>query len=149
MRSRPSAEPREKSGPPTSAWFQDARWDLFPGRPDLSSFPRTAWASAMRRVLQSLPAGSFDYGDPAGPAVLREALARYLARSRGVLADPDRILVCGGYSHAISVLGHLFHEIAFEDPSLPEFRDGAAKGGAVAVDERGIRVSELDSPVPS
>ncbi|GHF21581.1 GntR family transcriptional regulator [Amycolatopsis deserti] len=145
------AEPREKSGPPTSAWFRDARWDLFPGRPDLSAFPRAAWASATRRVLQSMPAGAFDYGDPAGPAALREALARYLARSRGVLAEPDRIVVCGGYSHAIGVLGHLFDEIAFEDPSLPEFREGAARGGAevvpVPVDERGIRVSELDSPV--
>ena len=147
----PPAEHREKPGPATSAWFRDARWDLFPGRPNLASFPRAVWASATRRVLQSLPAGGFDYGDPAGPAVLREALARYLARSRGVLAEPDRIVLCGGYFHAITVLGHLFDEIAFENPSLPEFREAAGQGGAkivpVPVDERGIRVSELDSPV--
>ncbi|GAB3568481.1 PLP-dependent aminotransferase family protein [Amycolatopsis endophytica] len=148
---RTTAEPREQTGPDTPARLRDARWDLFPGRPDLSSFPRTMWASAARRVLQRIPAGSFDYGDPAGAAVLRGALARYLARSRGVLADPDRIVVCGGYLHAITVLGHLFGEFAFEDPSLPEFRDAAARGGAkvvpAPVDDRGIRVSELNSPV--
>ncbi|NIH87533.1 PLP-dependent aminotransferase family protein [Amycolatopsis granulosa] len=148
---RAPAEAREKPGPATAAWRRDARWDLFPGRPDLSSFPRAAWASATRRVLHAMPAGSFDYGDPAGPAALREALARYLARSRGVLAEPDRIVVCGGYLQAIAVLGQLYGEIAFEDPSLPEFRLAAARGGArtvpVPVDERGLRVSELDSPV--
>ncbi|MDQ0379515.1 MocR-like pyridoxine biosynthesis transcription factor PdxR [Amycolatopsis thermophila] len=150
-RTHTPAEPHEMPGPPTSAWFRDARWDLFPGRPDLSSFPRAAWASAARRTLHSMPARAFDYGDPAGPAVLREALARYLARSRGVLAEPDRIVVCGGYSQAITVLGHLFDEIAFEDPSLPEFREAAGRAGAkivpVPVDDDGIVVSELDSPV--
>jgi GntR family transcriptional regulator / MocR family aminotransferase len=104
-------------------------------------------------VLARAPSAVFDYGDHRGPAVLREALARYLPRARGVVADPDRILVCGGFHHAITALGRAFEdvEIAFEDPSLPELRASAERGGAritgVPVDEHGLRVSELDSPV--
>jgi GntR family transcriptional regulator/MocR family aminotransferase len=146
---------REKVGPRAAPWVPDARWDLYPGRPDLSSFPRTAWLSATRRVMQQAPATVFDYGDTQGPAVLRNALARYLSRSRGVLADPERIVVCGGFNHALTVLAHALHErgdreLAFEDPSLPQFRATAAAAGPVVtgvpVDEHGIRVSELDSP---
>ncbi|GHF47854.1 GntR family transcriptional regulator/MocR family aminotransferase [Amycolatopsis bartoniae] len=140
-----------KEGPRAAPWVPKLRWDLYPGRPDLSSFPRDAWISATRRVLQSSPASVFDYGDVRGPAVLREALARYLSRSRGVLAEPERIVVCGGFSHALTVLAHVLPgELAFEDPSLPEFRDLAARCGmrvtGVPVDEAGLRVSELDSP---
>jgi len=146
---------RDKSGPRAAPWVPDVRWDLYPGRPDLSSFPRTAWVSATRRVLAEAPASSFDYGDDRGPAVLREALARYLARSRGVVADPERILVCGGFSHALTALSRVLldrghRELAFEDPSLPQFRTVAARSGlpvaGVPVDDHGLRVSEIDSP---
>ncbi|HJQ47289.1 MAG TPA: PLP-dependent aminotransferase family protein [Amycolatopsis sp.] len=145
-----------RAAPLGAPWVPDARWDFFPGRPDLSAFPRAAWGSATRRVLEQAPASAFDYGDERGPAALREALARYLARSRGVVADPERIVVCGGFSHALTVLGRVLYErgdreVAFEDPSLPEFRTVAARGGpritGVPVDSHGIRVSELDSPV--
>ncbi|GLY65899.1 PLP-dependent aminotransferase family protein [Amycolatopsis taiwanensis] len=148
------APPKEGIGPRAAPWVPDVRWDFYPGRPDLSSFPRTAWLSASRRVLHEAPASVFDYSDAYGPIVLRRALAHYLARSRGVVADPERIVVCGGFKHALTTLGRVLAdrgEIAFEDPSLPEFRAAATHGGArvtgVPVDEHGIRVSELDSPV--
>lgn len=132
-------------------------WDLMPGRPDLSAFPRAQWLAATRRVLDKSPPRIFDYQGPAGEYALREALARYLGRSRGVLADADRIVVCAGFSHAIVVLAHAFREstgqqeIAFEDPSLPIFRDLAAGAGAevtgVPVDDKGVQVSEIDCSV--
>lgn len=144
-------EPGRPALPPGPA----VRWDLYPGRPDLSSFPRAMWLSAARRVVQQAPARAFDYGDPRGAAGLREALARYLARSRGVLADPEHIVVCGGYQHAITVLASVLAsrgagEIAFEDPSLPHLREAAAATGlrvtGVPVDDLGARVSGLDCP---
>lgn len=148
------APPKQEVVPRAAPWVPDARWDLYPGRPDLSSFPRGAWLSAARRVLHEAPANVFDYSAAHGPLALRSALARYLARSRGVVADPERIVVCGGFKHAITALGRVFAdrgELAFEDPSLPEFRIAATHGGArvtgVPVDEHGLRVSELDSPV--
>ena len=153
--SAPPTPARDLTGPRAAPWVPDLRWDVYPGRPDLSAFPRAAWVSATRRVMAHAPTSAFDYGDERGAATLREALARYLARSRGVVADPERIVVCGGFSHALTVLARVLHErgdreLAFEDPSLPHFRATAARGGprivGVPVDEQGIRVSELDSP---
>ncbi|CAM5729784.1 PLP-dependent aminotransferase family protein OS=Streptomyces alboniger OX=132473 GN=CP975_21635 PE=3 SV=1 [Streptomyces alboniger] len=86
---------------------EDARcaYDLRPGFPDLASFPRTEWLKAARRALTAAPYDAFGYGDPRGRAELRAALAGYLARARGVRADPERIVVCAGISHGLKLLG--------------------------------------------
>ena len=40
--------------------------------------------------------GDLGYGDPRGVVELRTALAGYLGRVRGVVADPERVVVAGG-----------------------------------------------------
>jgi GntR family transcriptional regulator/MocR family aminotransferase len=55
--------------------------DLRPGRPDLSAFPRTPWASAVRRALTGSPA-LLDYAEAGGLPVLRAAVAEHVARTR-------------------------------------------------------------------
>jgi GntR family transcriptional regulator/MocR family aminotransferase len=146
---RPQSAPRWPAGEPAP------RWNLRPCLPDLTTFPREAWLAATRRVLQKAPADTFGYPDDGGSPVLRDALARYLGRSRGVLADPERIVICGGYTQALALLAKVLHgrdvgEIAFEDPSFPLFRQLAEAAGprvvGVPVDPDGLRVSELDSP---
>lgn len=131
------------------------RWNLLPGRPDSALFPRDAWLTSSKRVLQHTHNETFGYGEPRGSSVLRATLSAYLARSRGVLADPARIVVCAGFAHAMTVLGRALQdvgigEMAFEDPSFHRFRDLAASTGqritTVPVDGDGMRVSELASP---
>ncbi len=131
------------------------RWDLRPGRPDLTAFPRQAWITATRRALLRTPATAFGYESELGAPELRDTLAAYLARSRGVVADPARIVVCHGYSHAIAVLARALAdlgitEMAFENPSLRMYRDIAAAQGqrivGIDVDSDGINVSAVDSP---
>lgn len=143
------------SAPPLSAHEPSYRWTLAPGRPDPSTFPRTAWLAASRRVLQHAPNEVFNYGEPQGSSVLRATLSAYVGRTRGVLADPARIVVCAGFSHGISLLGHALRAVgitqtAFEDPSLDRFRDIMSESGqritGVRVDSLGPVVSELDSP---
>ncbi|MEU3849887.1 PLP-dependent aminotransferase family protein [Streptomyces sp. NPDC029554] len=80
-------------------------YDLRPGSPDLASFPRAEWLKAARRALDAAPYHALDYGDPRGRPELRAALAGYLARARGVRADPERIVVCGGFAHGLRLLG--------------------------------------------
>jgi GntR family transcriptional regulator/MocR family aminotransferase len=82
-------------------------YDLRPGFPDLASFPRAEWLRAARRALASAPHDALGYGDPRGRPELRRALAGYLSRARGVRADPERIVVCGGFSHGLKILGTL------------------------------------------
>src|SRR5690242_7594647 len=80
------------------------RYDLRPGTPNLASFPTSAWTAAMRRSLATTPTDAFGYGDPRGRVELREALAGYLARARGVRADPERIVVCSGFTQGLALL---------------------------------------------
>jgi GntR family transcriptional regulator/MocR family aminotransferase len=132
-----------------------ARWTLLPGRPDPSLFPRDQWLASVRRVLANTPHETFGFAELRGSLVLRNTLAAYLGRSRGVLADPARIVVVAGFSHALAVLGRAFgdlgmHELAFEDPSVTTFRRFAEGAGqrvvGVPVDQEGLVVERLASP---
>ncbi|MFF3843805.1 PLP-dependent aminotransferase family protein [Streptomyces sp. NPDC002328] len=80
------------------------RHDLRQGTPDASAFPRAAWLASYRRAVQRAPNEVFGPGDPAGRRELREALAEYLARARGVRAKPGRIVICSGFAHALRLL---------------------------------------------
>ncbi|MFJ7148281.1 PLP-dependent aminotransferase family protein [Streptomyces sp. NPDC100445] len=104
---RESAEPgRDARATPVTAppRAHGPRHDLRQGAPDSSSFPRAAWAASYRRALLAAPSEAFGPGDPAGRRELREALAEYLARARGVRTDPDRIVICSGFGHALRLL---------------------------------------------
>jgi GntR family transcriptional regulator / MocR family aminotransferase len=92
---RPTTVPRAPSPP---------RYDLRPGLPDLSEFPRAAWLAAARRALSAAPSAAFGYGGPRGRPELRVALAAYLARARGVRAAPEQIVICSGFTQALSLL---------------------------------------------
>jgi GntR family transcriptional regulator/MocR family aminotransferase len=100
------AEHGIESVPPAVAPPQarPVRYDLRAGEPDLSSFPWAAWLTAARRALNAAPIDALGYGDPRGRPELRQALASYLSRARGVRADPERIIICNGFTQALSLL---------------------------------------------
>jgi GntR family transcriptional regulator/MocR family aminotransferase len=129
------------------------RFDFRPNAPDVSSFPRAAWLRALREAVAAITDADLGYGDPRGVVALRMALADYLGRVRGVLADPARVVVTSGYSQGQGVVCRALvargaRRIAFEDPCHPEQRRIAARAGLevvpVAVDEAGIRVDVLE-----
>jgi GntR family transcriptional regulator / MocR family aminotransferase len=126
--------------------------DFRPGLPDLDLFPRAAWLRATRAALQTMPRDDLSYADPRGLPGLRQALADYLARVRGVSADPDRVVVCNGFGHGFSlvarVLRDLGHDVmAVEDPGYDGPREVLASIGArhraIAVDDEGLVVDQL------
>ncbi|MET8508840.1 PLP-dependent aminotransferase family protein [Streptomyces sp. NPDC004787] len=101
------------------------RVDFRPGTPDLSLFPRAAWGAAQRAVLAELPHRRLGYPDPRGLPELRAALAALLARRRGVVADPERLVVCSGVAQAATLLGLALRarghtSVGVEDPGSPE-----------------------------
>ncbi|WP_327379732.1 MocR-like pyridoxine biosynthesis transcription factor PdxR [Streptomyces sp. NBC_01212] len=79
--------------------------NLMPGSPDLSSFPRAEWLKASRRALAAAPDAAFGYDDPRGRVELRTVLADYLARARGVYANPEHIVICSGFVHGLTLMG--------------------------------------------
>jgi GntR family transcriptional regulator/MocR family aminotransferase len=132
----------------------DGRADFVPGTPDLSLFPRTAWATAQRGVLTESAHQELGYPDPRGLPQLRTALAELLARRRGVVADPERIVVVSGVTQAVTLLGSVLHargihRIGLEDPGSPELAPLCAAAGSDTVplplDAEGIAVEPLRS----
>ncbi len=143
-------EPRGTSRPQSQA----PRFDFFPGAPDLAGFPRAAWLRAVGEVLRTAPDHALGYPDPAGVPELRTELAGHLGRSRGVVARAERIVVCGGVTQALALLGGVLERrgtgtvaVAVEQPSLPEHRRVLAATGVkvvpVPVDAEGLRVDHL------
>jgi GntR family transcriptional regulator/MocR family aminotransferase len=99
--------PAPAPGSPASGAAPDdgpARYDLRPGHPDVSTFPRAAWLAAARRAVTAAPTEAFGYGDPRGRPELRHALAGYLARARGVRTGADDVVVCTGFTQALSLM---------------------------------------------
>lgn len=129
------------------------RYDLRYGTPDLSAFPRAAWIAAGARGMRRVPDSRLDYGSAGGAIELREALAGYLGRTRGVIAEADRILVTGGTRHGLGVIWNVLRDrgargIAIEDPGWGAQRQTVLDAGLepipVAVDELGLRAQDLE-----
>jgi GntR family transcriptional regulator / MocR family aminotransferase len=78
------------SAPQSSTSEPGRRFDIdfLPGSPDLGSFPRHAWLRALRQGLAEIESDAFGYVAPQGLPKARVAVAEYLRRTRGVLADP-------------------------------------------------------------
>jgi GntR family transcriptional regulator / MocR family aminotransferase len=128
------------------------RYDFRTGRPDVSLFPRNAWLASLRRALRDAPDARFDYGDPRGAPELRDALARYLGRVRGVACDPERVVVTSGMAQGMALFARALRaggarRIAMEDPSSGPGRAQLASNGLeivpIPVDRDGLQISLL------
>ena len=97
------------------------------------------------------------YSDPRGATALRSALADYLGRVRGVVADPERVVVTYGYAQGLALVCRALaargaRRIGMEDPS--NLDDQAIVTGAglepvpIGVDAEGLRVDELARSAP-
>ncbi|MGW5017871.1 MocR-like pyridoxine biosynthesis transcription factor PdxR [Streptomyces cacaoi] len=129
-----------------------ATWDLTPGTPDLGAFPRAAWLRAERAALDGDPAAALGYGDPRGAPELRQAVTAWLARTRGIRAAPDEVLIVSGAAQALGLLAQALlptglRTLAVEDPGSLGSRQAVRHWGMetlpVPVDEDGILVREL------
>ena len=129
------------------------RYDFRPSVPDVSTFPRTAWLRSLREAVTTITDADLGYGDHNGVEPLRTALADYLGRVRGVVAEPARVIVTSGYTQGLGIVCHSLvaagaKRIALEEPGDPEARMISARAGLepvpVAVDDEGIRIDELE-----
>jgi GntR family transcriptional regulator/MocR family aminotransferase len=139
--------PREVVHPPARP-----RFDFRPSVPDVSGFPRRAWLRSLRHALANAVDADLGYGDPRGVTALRVALADYLGRVRGVVAEPERVVITNGYTQSLGLVCRALaaagcERIAYEDPSNPEDRHIAHRAGLqpvpITVDDAGARVDEL------
>ncbi|WP_084718351.1 PLP-dependent aminotransferase family protein [Streptacidiphilus carbonis] len=151
-RTKRAAKPvRRPARPEPFAPFHTSN-GFYAGCPDLSAFPRAAWLAAARRALATAPNAAFGYGDPRGCLPLREALAEYLARARGVRTDPERLVVCSGFTQGLSLLSRVLRAdgvrtLAMESYGLHVHRELVTASGLattpLTVDQHGAATAQL------
>ncbi len=72
-----------------------------PGVPALSRFPLAHWKRSMDKAMQQAGSNALGYGDPLGEEALRSAIAKHLAIARGVLCEPEQIVITEGAQEAL------------------------------------------------
>jgi GntR family transcriptional regulator/MocR family aminotransferase len=139
-------EPVSRATEPT------VRFELTPFAPALAEFPRATWSAALARALRQMPDAHLGQPDPAGLPELRQALARYLGRVRGLRAGAGQIVVTCGARHGIGLLWPALaargaRAVAVEHPGWRGVRETVAAAGLepvpVDVDDQGLSIPAL------
>jgi GntR family transcriptional regulator/MocR family aminotransferase len=141
---RPAQEP-----PPATP-----RFDLTPTTPDVSLFPLGRWLGTAQQVARRAGPATLGYGEPRGERVLREALADHLGRTRGVIADPEQLIVVQGTAQGVDLTLRVLltlgaSRFAVEDPSHTSQHQRIRALGfelrSQPVDDDGLVVTGLDA----
>jgi GntR family transcriptional regulator / MocR family aminotransferase len=140
--------------PPAGSLLPSFRYHFHPRLPDLSGFPRNRWLRSLRAGWREAASEELGYADPRGVPALRQTLAEYLGRVRGVASDPEQMLICRGFSDGFSLLcrwlrGRGVEQVALEDPGWHRHRLIVEEAGLgvvpIPVDEEGLRVDALQA----
>ena len=110
------------------------------GTPWIDPRHRAAWRRAWRDVSAAPAPPSYD--DPAGLRELRVELATHLARARGLLCDPDEILVTTG------TIGGLNQLLAALPPGDVGHEDPGYRAAAEAILASGRALRDLPAAEP-
>lgn len=121
------------------------------GLPDLRLLPLQDLARAYGRVLRGRGRRLVSYGSPFGEDRLRMALAAWLAETRGLRPDPERVLVTRGSQMALYLVGQALlrpgDRVGVERLGYPPAWRALAATGAelvpLEVDEDGLVVEGL------
>ena len=107
------------------------------GVPAHEMFPAQAWLRCTARVLRRMTPELAGYPPPQGLPELRQHIAAHLAATRGLLADPDCIVVTGGTQQALRLAADLLLDpgdnVWVEDPGYIAGRGALLAAGAVPV----------------
>lgn len=145
---RPSFVPRRAGGSDEGV----PRHDLRPSLPAVDGFPRQAWLGAITRVLRTIPDQRLGYGDRNGELELRAALAASLARTRGVRASDDQVIVTGGLRDSLPLLWRLLKargakRVGIEDPGWWRIARSVTEAGLhpvpIPTDDEGLDPAKL------
>ncbi|MFJ4113890.1 PLP-dependent aminotransferase family protein [Pseudomonas sp. NPDC089758] len=121
------------------------------GVPAFDLFPFNVWAKLQAGFWRNPDPAQLGYGDPAGEPLLRELIAAYLRRSRGMSCTAGQIVITNGAQEAISLCAQLLmqpgDEVAVENPGYRAAGHAFAVAGGrvrgVPVDEEGLDCARL------
>jgi GntR family transcriptional regulator/MocR family aminotransferase len=121
------------------------------GGPDLNLFPHYLWKQLVEKALGTLKISDYGYGDPQGLISLREEIAAWLFRSRGLKVEAEDIFITAGATQGLYLTAELLcangRKMMMENPChtgmLRTFINKNCSIVAVDVDEDGIRTDDL------
>ena len=140
--------PQKKSGE------KKYRYDFSHDATNSSLFPWKLWRQYVNNALiEEENKTSIQYESNKGNLELRKALCLYLNRSRGVICDPEQLILVPGTQYAMEIILRLipteFKNVASEEPSHNAMRSIFIQNGfkltPVPVLENGIDVDRLYS----
>lgn len=127
--------------------------DFQTGRPDIRHFPRSIWNRSLHKSAEELPLSELSYTGPEGLQSLRQEIASWLFRSRGIIVNAHDLFITAGATHALHLLADLLacggKEMLIEDPChvgmLRVLQARRYPIRPVPVDEHGLRTDILES----
>src|SRR5580765_247357 len=127
------------------------RYDFRYGRPAMDEFPREIWRRLLGAHARRASSEALGYGSPAGHSPLRAALSEYLGRARGVVCDPERIVVVNGTQQGLDLIARVLLDpgdgAVVEEPHYPgatiPFEAVGARLLRVPVDANGLDPARL------
>ncbi|PYM25007.1 MAG: PLP-dependent aminotransferase family protein [Candidatus Rokuibacteriota bacterium] len=127
------------------------RYDFRYGEPSIDEFPREIWRRLLAARTRRPARDAFGYASPAGYAPLRAALADYLKRARGVVCEPDQIVITNGSQQGFDLAARVLLDpgdvAVVEEPHYPgvtiPFEAAGARLARVAVDGDGLQTRRL------
>lgn len=122
------------------------------GLPAFDLFPFDVWAKLQAAFWRDPSPARLSYGDPAGEPALRELIATYMRRSRGLNCTAAQIVITHGAQDAISLCSQLLvgagDTVAVENPGYRAAGHAFALNGAqvkgIAVDAQGMDCTALE-----
>jgi len=129
--------------------------DFKTGQPDLRCFPQLLWNQISKKSIEEMPRELLGYSGPEGLQSLRQEIAAWLFRTKGLTVSFQDIFITAGATQALNLIADLLCQkdngILIEDPChIGMFRTIQSKGYPVypvPVDFQGICVDHLDENV--
>lgn len=125
--------------------------DFNPASIDIHAFPFQRWRKYAKELFDDASKELLLTGEPQGELSLRTEIANYLYQSRGVVCNPEQIVVGSGTEQLLPMILRLFSDdtyFALENPGYPAvhrmFSQHKRKVYPITVDEEGILIHELE-----
>jgi len=126
-----------------------------PGLPPLDIFPISQWQKLTNVYWRNILSSDLNYSISSGIDSLKKNIANYLLISRKIKCDPKQIVIVSGSLQSLYLIGSVMVDkgnvVCLENPTFPNvisiFKSLQANVLSVDVDNNGLQVSQMDTPI--
>ena len=140
-------KPRPEAKEKTQATYL---YDFHTGAVDTTFFPYATWAKITKEIMAD-NRELLNHGHPQGDIGLREAICQYIMHSRGIVSQPEQIVVGAGSEYLIGLIVQMLAPkavFALENPGYAKnhqiIRNHGRKVLPMSLDENGMLLAQLE-----